>query len=476
MCAMNALSVVRQMRPKTGEWEDRAWFPPGPQLAVCLSSGFDGLCDAELMELAAAARRQASWAQARELAAIAELSRRRTTAEDDEDDQDPGHRMLTAHESVVQEVAAALTLTANAAATLVHLADRLSSDLPATRQALETGRIDLAKARVICDLTDQLPDRLPARVETAVLDTAPAQTTGQLRRRVRRLVQRLAPDHLHERKRQAIRGRRLELWDTPDGTTDLALTHLNPADAHAIHNKITAAARGLKHHGDRRPLDTLRADLAKHLLHGTELSDAVRALLTQPAEPPAAPAPAVPTPAVPAPAQTPGPDATLIQALAAMADQRLTQIRSHAQATGRTHALPHLINRAVQDIHDRLGGLRETWCQTTGPTPERHGHTGHTGHTGHSGYRPPAAMRSLVQARHTTCVFPTCNQRSHRCDLDHTIPWGQGTTCPCNLAPLCRRHHRTKQTPGWNLTQPWPGLLIWTTPSGTWHITLPHRE
>ena len=117
---MDALSVVRQMRPQTGEWEDRAWFPPGPKLAVCLSGGFDGLGDAELLELAAAARRQTSWAQARELAAIAELSHRRTTAaEQDGDDADPGHRTLSAHESVVEEVAAALTLTGNSAAALV---------------------------------------------------------------------------------------------------------------------------------------------------------------------------------------------------------------------------------------------------------------------------------------------------------------------------------------------------------------------
>ncbi|MEU5992659.1 hypothetical protein ABZ806_27130, partial [Spirillospora sp. NPDC047418] len=56
------------------EWGDREWFPPGPQLAICLSGGKNRLVDLgddELLQVAAAARRQTSWAQARELAAIA---------------------------------------------------------------------------------------------------------------------------------------------------------------------------------------------------------------------------------------------------------------------------------------------------------------------------------------------------------------------------------------------------------------------
>jgi hypothetical protein len=57
-----------------------------------------------------------------------------------------------------------------------------------------------------------------------------------------------------------------------------------------------------------------------------------------------------------------------------------------------------------------------------------------------------------------------------------TVPWRPGVTCHCNLAPVCRRRHRLKQTPGWKLVQPWPGVLVWVTPSGNWHITLPNRN
>ena len=63
-----------------------------------------------------------------------------------------------------------------------------------------------------------------------------------------------------------------------------------------------------------------------------------------------------------------------------------------------------------------------------------------------------------------------------RCDLDHTEPWEHGgPTCPCNLAPLCRRHHRCKQAEGWRLEHQEPGVLVWRTPAGRSYVTTPTR-
>jgi len=39
------------------------------------------------------------------------------------------------------------------------------------------------------------------------------------------------------------------------------------------------------------------------------------------------------------------------------------------------------------------------------------------------------------------------------------------------LNPKCRRHHRTRQAPGWKVTQPTPDTVTWTTPSGRTHST-----
>ncbi len=82
-------------------------------------------------------------------------------------------------------------------------------------------------------------------------------------------------------------------------------------------------------------------------------------------------------------------------------------------------------------------------------------------------YQPPESLRHLITVRQRRCSHPGCRRPAARCDLDHTVPFDQGgRTCECNLAPLCRHHHRCKQAPGWQLTQTKPGQMTWRTPSG----------
>ena len=89
-------------------------------------------------------------------------------------------------------------------------------------------------------------------------------------------------------------------------------------------------------------------------------------------------------------------------------------------------------------------------------------------------YRPPPSLRHLITIRQPACSFPGCRRPAIRCDDDHTLPYDQGgRTCECNLAPLCRRHHRAKQARGWRLTQPEPGTMVWVTPSGRSYATGP---
>jgi hypothetical protein len=91
-------------------------------------------------------------------------------------------------------------------------------------------------------------------------------------------------------------------------------------------------------------------------------------------------------------------------------------------------------------------------------------------------YRPSRKLQHLVKARNTTCTAPGCGRRAARCDLDHTDPHHHGgRTCECNLAPLCRHHHRCKQADGWRLAQPEPGVLVWHTPAGRSYTTTPTR-
>ena len=41
-----------------------------------------------------------------------------------------------------------------------------------------------------------------------------------------------------------------------------------------------------------------------------------------------------------------------------------------------------------------------------------------------------------------------------------------GPTCPCNLVPLCRRHHRAKTFEYWTYEVIKPGLYLWRSRNG----------
>lgn len=97
-------------------------------------------------------------------------------------------------------------------------------------------------------------------------------------------------------------------------------------------------------------------------------------------------------------------------------------------------------------------------------------------------YPPPAALRDLVVTRTPICGFPSCLRPAHRGDLDHREPHHRasstGPTTEGNLDAYCRRHHRTKHTPGWSVHQDDRGTLTWTSPSRhTWtHEPAPIAE
>jgi Domain of unknown function (DUF222) len=88
-------------------------------------------------------------------------------------------------------------------------------------------------------------------------------------------------------------------------------------------------------------------------------------------------------------------------------------------------------------------------------------------------YTPSRKLGHLVRARTTTCPAPGCGAQACHSDLDHTVPYPAGTTDECNIGPPCRHHHHVKQAPGWQLEQPEPGVMRWTTPAGRVYTTTP---
>ncbi|HEV2376504.1 MAG TPA: HNH endonuclease signature motif containing protein [Streptosporangiaceae bacterium] len=479
-------------------------IPPGPVLAGLAGDVWqDGLSrrsDDELVGIMRAGRRLASWAAAMELAATGELVARRF-AEEDAGDAGVG-------EHVTDEVAAALTLTGRAADRLVNLAVDLSG-LPATATALAAGEIDLPRAWVVAEETSPLNPAQRATVEQQVLARAGGQTTTLLRRSVKRAALKVAPDAAKDRKEQAQREARVECWEEPAGTSALAGRDLPGTEVLAADRNLTDLAKQLKAAGVTGNLDQLRAAVYLALLSGKPFETLL----------PAAPAPqrdgqengledhqdsrstSNPAPTLSAAGSvhltmplatwlgltdTPGDvagygpvDAMDARSLAAMLASRddcqwcltLTDRNGHAVAHGcarprrprRTRAGPRGTPTDGTPA-DQAWTFTITFLQT--------GSCDHSRES--SGYEPPPHLRHLIQVRHAACTFPGCRHSAARCDVDHTLAYQRGgRTCECNLAPLCRRHHRAKQAHGWQLTQDEPGILTWITPSGRTYVTQP---
>lgn len=83
------------------------------------------------------------------------------------------------------------------------------------------------------------------------------------------------------------------------------------------------------------------------------------------------------------------------------------------------------------------------------------------------GYDVPDRMKQRARLRDVRCVFPHCTRRARRCDRDHVVPAATGgATCTCNIAPLCRSHHRLKTQTPWSYTVLEPGSYLWASPHG----------
>jgi len=85
------------------------------------------------------------------------------------DDPDP----QVVFETASSEVQAALNLTRRSADIQVELASLLFCRLPRVWEALNQGLIDLARARILSDLTLPLPEELARQVTNTALDRLP---------------------------------------------------------------------------------------------------------------------------------------------------------------------------------------------------------------------------------------------------------------------------------------------------------------
>jgi hypothetical protein len=406
---------------------------PGPQLAALLHDADQAELGAyELVETVAGWHRLASWAAARQAAAIMELSRRAEMRP-----TDSGRRIESMNPLRVTgtEVAARLAMTPREGEGLVARARVWAEDLPATWAALEAGRIDVRKAEVITDGLRGHTLDLARRVEAEVLKLAETMTAAQVRRALIRALHRLDPDTMTQRAENAAENRFVRTSPAKDGMAWLE-AYLPAADAAAIETAIEAAAAAMKRSDpdDGRTKAQRRADalaqlgwlaLATGRLGGCPCGQRLDGQHRRPVS-----------------VQVIVP----ITMLLGLDDSQPAELAGYGPIPA--------------EVARRLAGYG-TWQRLlTDPA------TGALLDYGRSRYEPPPDLVDHVVARDRTCRWPGCDRPAADCDLDHTIAYPCGPTAVGNLGPFCEQHHVGKHHSRWRVCQPEPGRFEWISPTG----------
>lgn len=329
--------------------------------------------------------------------------------------------------SMVAEVSVVTQLADRTVQTMMGNATRLVESLPATLEALETGRISIAHARVILEHSSGIDGEACSEFERIMIARAEVTTPGKLASSARIMAARLRAGTFEERHVSARDARSILVRDLDDGMSELL--HVLPTPlAVAIFHRLTRQAKAVAATGDPRTRDQLRCDLAVDLL-----------LTGEPAT---------------------GDDAPHTAAEGIRAEISVTIPALTLLGVGNEPAT--LSGRGPIDLHTamRLASQAPEFTRVlTDPVTDMV--------IAADTYRLSSSLRRFLAARDRHCQFPTCNRDARWCDIDHTMAWEDGgKSVPENLAHLCRWHHVLKHHSHWKVRQCAPGVLEWTTPRG----------
>ncbi len=421
--------------------------------------------------------------------------------------------------SMLAELACGLRLPETTLARRLARTTMLAA-FPQLVEAAEAGRVSSWHCDVMLDVFTGVTDGdVLARADAALIGRALAGTAPQLRAAARRWRARHVP-RTDEQRTAALADRRVEL--SPADGDMMWLSALIPAPAAvAIDRRLDAIATAAGGPDDARTATQLRADVFVDLL--------LDASMARPSEPMAGPAreAGMTSPAFPAGTPVAAGSARDLTGdsgpLAASAGARPVDtgpnarpaasrdVDAHEQAPS-TGAAPRGTTDCHSDAEPVPGWVRAIGAEVilTVPVLSLLGHsdepaelegvgpidietakmlaanapsfvrvlthpeTGAVLSVGRDRYRIPADLRRAVQIRDVTCRFPGCNRRAGRCDVDHSRAWADGgATEACNLACLCRKHHRLKHEMDWQVGQEPGGVLVWRSALGRTYRTEP---
>ncbi len=363
------------------------------------------------------------------------------------------------------EVALALGWTRAVAGMRLSLALTLTDRLPATLAALERGEVDLRRVQKLAELTDPLPAAVARAVEAAVLPQAKEQNTSELARAARKAIARLDPDGAQARHEDRKQDRRVVLYPMDDAMAELR-AYLPAADATRVYRKVDQAAHAATAPGDGRTMDQRRADALTDLILNPTANTSSTTTSTG--------------------SSTGGGGTSSIGGGSTGGGGSGTCGGGNGTCGGGSGTCGGGRNGVLVQVTmpaTMLMGLTEHGAELAGygPIPAPVARelaadgtwrrlltdpvSGHLLDYGRTTYRPPAALADFIRARDRHCIFPGCMRAATTCDIDHRKPYPEGATSACNLACLCRHHHRLKHEAGWSLDKQ-GDRYVWTTPTG----------
>jgi hypothetical protein len=479
-------------------------MPPGALLATIVDAvtgedakGLSGCSEDQLIGIISAVRRQEARDAWTLMAAMAEFAARHAggTPED---------------EFAADELAAELHLTPLSASEQMEYATIVTTRLPATFAALGAGRIHPVHVRIIEDETRILSDADAAKADRILAEAAPGKTFGELRAAAHKLVLQLDPEAVRKRKEAARGEAHVRPFRETSGNAGMVARELPSDEVLASWQHVEQRALDLRAAGIPGTLRELRIRAYLDLLQERDSRDEPAApdLGSDGPDGPGGPGgsggPGGDGPPGPGPAAGAGPASGPSLAALVTITVPLATLQGRSETSGEADGFGQLDGDDARDLAAAAARHPRTrWCitavnpdgtaaahgclpgrhpppsgaglvLTTPMTPVARGPCDHA--QAEIGYHPSRKLAHLIRARSATCTAPGCRRPAARCDLDHTVPWDQGgVTCECDLAPLCRHHHRCKQAEGWRLAQPEPGLLVWRTPAGRRYVTTPTR-
>jgi len=332
------------------------------------------------------------------------------------------------------ELGAALGMSTDSARALVGSALELAHRLPRTWKLMRGGVVPVWKGRRLAQLTLPLPPEGADFVDRQLAAVVGKVGWAEIERLVDHARVTFDPEGAEKQRRQAADGRRFDVRTgdvTHDGTAWVEGV-LDLADAFDLDAAIRHGAEELAALGSTESLDVRRSMAAGELAR-RQLAFDLRAEVGESA-------------------------ASVVKARQVVIHVHLSEAAISRDQAGVAHVEETRSIVSTEQVRDWCSGDAHVVIKPVIDL-EAHHHT--------DAYAVPDRLAEQTHLTQTRCAFPWCERPARRCDTDHVVAHGSGgSTCSCNLAPLCRRHHRAKTHTAWTYDRTDAATYLWRSPHG----------